>query len=74
MVFASSFLRFSAVLLLFGCEAQYDEVGHGKHKLFGDKIEELKGNTWIAENQEDLDPYRKMPGACNVIMGEDKNM
>ena len=70
-VFAS-FLRFIAVLLLFGCEVHCDEVGHGKHKLVGDKIE-LKGNTLIAENKKDLERYIIKPGACNVTMDDDKN-
>uniref|UniRef100_A0A1I8C1J9 Uncharacterized protein n=1 Tax=Meloidogyne hapla TaxID=6305 RepID=A0A1I8C1J9_MELHA len=69
MLSVSSFSCFVAVLLLFGT-VQCEKVGHGRHELVGEKIENLKGNTRIAESDADLLPYMGLDGACNVTMDE----
>ena len=60
--------------LLLGYEVQCDEVGHGKHELKEGKIVKLVGNTKIAENPEDLGPYKKKEGACEVEMDNNRNI
>nr|CAD2180825.1 unnamed protein product [Meloidogyne enterolobii] len=74
MTSTSFFLRFSAILLVFGFVVQCEEVGLGKHVLVNETIIELKNNTRIAENDTDLERYRKLPGACDVNLDNDGNI
>nr|CAD2125115.1 unnamed protein product [Meloidogyne enterolobii] len=73
MTSTSSFLRFSAILLVFGF-VQSEEVGLGRHVLVNETIIELKNNTKIAENDTDLEQYRKLEGACDVTFDNDGNI
>ncbi|CAK5078608.1 unnamed protein product [Meloidogyne enterolobii] len=70
----SILLWFSAFVLLFGCWVKCDLVGHGRHELRDGKIEKLMVNTMIAETPEDLEQYKKLPGACDVEMDKDGNI
>ncbi|CAK5073896.1 unnamed protein product [Meloidogyne enterolobii] len=74
MTSTSFFLRFSAILLVFGFVVQCEEVGLGKHVLVNETIIELKNNTRIAENDTDLEQYRKLEGACDVTLDNDGNI
>jgi len=74
MTSTSSFLWFNAIILIFGFVVQCEEVGLGKHVLVNGEIIELKDNTRIAENDTDLEQYRKLPGACDVTLDNDGNM
>ncbi|KAL7074888.1 hypothetical protein ACQ4LE_005806 [Meloidogyne hapla] len=76
MVLFSTFLRFTAFLLLLGClvKCELQFVGHGRHELDGEKIVKLKGNTKIAEKPEDLKPYKESEGSCDVDMDNEGNI
>uniref|UniRef100_A0A914N4W4 Uncharacterized protein n=1 Tax=Meloidogyne incognita TaxID=6306 RepID=A0A914N4W4_MELIC len=74
MTSTSFFLRFSATMLVFGFVVQCEEVGLGKHVLVNGEIIELKNNTRIAENDTDLEHYRKLEGACDVTLDNDGNI
>nr|CAD2178004.1 unnamed protein product [Meloidogyne enterolobii] len=74
MVSASSIIRCISILLVFGFVVQCEEVGIGKHVLVNETIIELKDNTRIAENDTDLEQYRKLPGACDVTLDNDGNI
>jgi len=61
--------------LVFGFVVQCEEVvGLGKHVLINETIIELKDNTRIAENDTDIEQYRKLPGACDVTLDDEGNM
>jgi len=74
MALASSIIRCISILLVFGFVVQCEEVGLGKHVLVNETIIELRNNTKIAENDTDLEQYRKLPGACDVTLDNDGNM
>uniref|UniRef100_A0A914ML87 Candidate secreted effector n=1 Tax=Meloidogyne incognita TaxID=6306 RepID=A0A914ML87_MELIC len=74
MVSASSIIRCISILLVFGFVVQCEEVGLGKHVLVNETIIELKDNTKIAENDTDLEQYRKLEGACDVTFDNDGNI
>uniref|UniRef100_A0A914MG47 Uncharacterized protein n=1 Tax=Meloidogyne incognita TaxID=6306 RepID=A0A914MG47_MELIC len=74
MVSASSIIRCISILLVFGFVVQCEEVGLGKHVLVNETIIELKNNTRIAENDTDLEQYKKLPGACDVTLDNDGNI
>uniref|UniRef100_A0A914MKR7 Uncharacterized protein n=1 Tax=Meloidogyne incognita TaxID=6306 RepID=A0A914MKR7_MELIC len=74
MASTSFFLWFSAIILVFGFFVQCEEVGLGKHVLVNETIIELKNNTRIAENDTDLEQYRKLEGACDVTLDKDGNI
>uniref|UniRef100_A0A914MKS1 Uncharacterized protein n=1 Tax=Meloidogyne incognita TaxID=6306 RepID=A0A914MKS1_MELIC len=74
MVSASSIILCISILLVFGFVVQCEEVGHGKHVLVNETIIELKNNTRIAENDTDLEQYRKLEGACDVTLDNDGNI
>nr|CAD2204397.1 unnamed protein product [Meloidogyne enterolobii] len=74
MVSASSIVRCISILLVFGFVVQCEEVGLGKHVLVNETIIELKNNTRIAENDTDLEQYRKLEGACDVTLDNEGNI
>uniref|UniRef100_A0A914KY91 Uncharacterized protein n=1 Tax=Meloidogyne incognita TaxID=6306 RepID=A0A914KY91_MELIC len=74
MVSASSIIRCISILLVFGFVVQCEEVGLGKHVLVNGEIVELNVTTRIAENDTDLEQYRKLEGACNVTFDNDGNI
>nr|CAD2125133.1 unnamed protein product [Meloidogyne enterolobii] len=74
MVSAFSIIRCISILLVFGFVVQCEEVGLGKHVLVNGEIVELNVTTRIAENDTDLEQYRKLEGACNVTFDNDGNI
>nr|CAD2204395.1 unnamed protein product [Meloidogyne enterolobii] len=74
MLSASSIVQCISILLVFGFVVQCEEVGLGKHVLVNETIIELKDNTRIAENDTDLEQYRKLEGACDVTLDNDGNI
>nr|CAD2186084.1 unnamed protein product [Meloidogyne enterolobii] len=74
MAVAYFIIRCISILLVFGFVVQCEEVGLGKHVLVNETIIELKNNTRIAENDTDLEQYRKLPGACDVTLDNDGNI
>uniref|UniRef100_A0A914LH06 Uncharacterized protein n=1 Tax=Meloidogyne incognita TaxID=6306 RepID=A0A914LH06_MELIC len=74
MVYVSSLVLCISILLVFGFVQCEEVVGLGKHVLVNETIIELKDNTRIAENDTDLEQYRKLPGACDVTLDNDGNI